>query len=216
MSMPLCDASTNTTAPSIQFWRTHWNREQSRSTLLLATRYNRAMMVRRRLIWLPLVALLGRLRLDAAAAPPNQSALRPSYLSTTTPCPRPRRCASPRQQTADVASVEQALGDAPRSTPSSQATPPTQQARAALQQARQAYQQLRFRDALEALTNAQQTLVATSHDGPTLELLRRVALSSVLNHLALKNEQAAKDALGLALSLGYDGPEPGELPPETV
>ena len=121
-----------------------------------------------------------------------------------------------KNQRTRVASVEQALGDAPHSAPSSQTTSPTQQARATLGQAHQAYQQLRFHHALGLLATARQNLVASDHDEPTLELLRRVALSSMLNHLALKDEQAARDSLGLALSLGYSGPQPGELPPETV
>lgn len=187
------------------------------TTLLLATRYNRAMVIHRRLFWLFLVALLA-----GCASTPRPRPQTPTRIATIVPLddnaiPTARALRDALNgQAAHVASVEQALGDAPRSAPSSQAVAPTQRAHAALQQAHQAYQQLRFRDALEVLTSAQQALVATDQDGTTLELLRRVALASVLNHLALKDEQAARNALGLALSFGYGGPEPGELPPETV
>ena len=131
------------------------------TTLLLATRYNRAMVIHRRLFWLFLVALLA-----GCASTPRPRPQTPTRIATIVPLddnaiPTARALRDALNgQTAHVASVEQALGDAPRSAPSSQAVAPTQRAHAALQQAHQAYQQLRFRDALEVLTSAQQALVA--------------------------------------------------------
>ena len=78
-------------------------------------------------------------------------------------------------------------------------------AKTALTKARAAYKQLRFSVAVATLQTAQATLVAAAQSKADFAILGEIALWRGIAHLALKQEDAARQALGWAMTLGQRG-----------
>ena len=88
------------------------------------------------------------------------------------------------------------------------------QVRETLAQTRDLYRKLRFDEAISRLRRARATLGQHAAEAGHYRLLSELALQLGLNHLALKDEPAARRAIVTASLHGYGGPAPGALPPE--
>lgn len=88
------------------------------------------------------------------------------------------------------------------------------QVRQTLARAKGQYRKLRFDEAVSSLRKAQADLGQHAATAEHFKLLSELALQLGLNHLALKDEPAARRAIVTASLHGYPGPAPGALPPE--
>ena len=98
--------------------------------------------------------------------------------------------------------------------PAKQGEAAIRQVRETLAQTRDLYRKLRFDEAISSLRKARATLGQHAAEVGHYRLLSELALQLGLNHLALKDEQAARRAVVTASLHGYAGPAPGALPPE--
>lgn len=98
--------------------------------------------------------------------------------------------------------------------PGKRAQEAAREVRATLARARELYRKLAFDQAVSALRKARKSLGIHATSPAHYALLSELALQLGLNHLALKDEPAARRAIITASLHGYKGPAPGALPPE--